>query len=113
MKRYLSLLILWCSLEQSAYAITITETVVMCEPELIARLHETDRPDVFRTALYVNCTTFSGDQQIVRPQREYDITNRLTPQQLQGLTTLLRKTREFVSINEVIPTPQPTKGAQP
>ena len=91
----------------AVWGITITETRVDCIPELVGRLHDTDDPNVKRTALYATCTTYDGTHQVVRPQREYDVTNRLTTQQKNQLTALLNALPTFVSTNEAIPTPVP------
>lgn len=89
------------------HAITITEHHVGCERELVGRLHETEQPGVFRTALYVSCTTYDNAGNVVRQQRQYDVTNRLTTQQKNALTTLLNQIPTFVAQNEAIPTPTP------
>jgi hypothetical protein len=99
--------VLWVLLASAAFALVITERRVDCSKELVGRLHETNQEGVFRTALYVTCTTYDDNGNIVRAQREYDVTNRLSPQQLSALTNLLNQVPTLVAQNEAIPTPTP------
>lgn len=99
--------VIWLLLASTAFARIITERHVECTRELVGRLHETEQAGIFRTALYVTCTTYDDQRNIVRPQREYDVTNRLTTQQRNALTTLLNEIPSFVAKNEAIPTPTP------
>lgn len=99
--------VIWMLLASTAFALVITERRVDCDRELVGRLHETEQAGVYRTALYVTCTTYDDQGHVIRAQREYDVTNRLTTQQRNALTTLLNQIPTFVAQNEAIPTPTP------
>lgn len=86
----------------SAEAATLTEAKIACASELYANMDD-GAPHVF-----VACQTLDAQGNVIRSQRQIDITARLTAQQRAGILAILQSLPGNAAAAVGIPTPNPT-----